>query len=226
MNGDDDTNATSAFLARVEEAADDPALGVPELVSLILSDDNPLLADPAWQRVLALLERKRGGESLSAAQAAEEMGLTLDAVYKAIRAGRLAATKHGGGWAIDRASAASYRDRVAGGRGRPSTPALVVRRGSEPGRSLRLKAPTWEETGRPAPNIVEGVVPRFERAAVCFSEKSAGGRKSNRVFVLEPADELNEYTHGSFFIRGHYSVRAKENNAAEAARMFAEFEPA
>ena len=225
-SGEEDERATAAFLARLEAVADDPAAGVPEMASLILSEENPLVvADPTWQAVLGLLERKRADGGLSAAQAAEELGLTLDAVYKAIRAGTLAAAKQRGGWAIDRASVTSYRDRVAGGRGRPSKPALVVRRGNEPGRSLRIKAPTWEETGRPAANIVDGVVPRFERVAVCFSEKDASGRKSNRLFLLEPSDELNEYTHGSFFIRGHYAVTTKENNAAEAARMFAEFKP-
>ena len=237
------------FLKRVRDAANDPRLSAPELAELVYGSDNPLLDqtvfahrgavrletwdEPAWRVMLDILDRKReqagvapGG--LTVAEAAEELDVTQDAIRKAIRAGTLAADKRGGAWYIERASVASYRDRVVRrGPTRAAPPAsLEIRRGSVRGASFRVKAPSAEETGREG-QLVDVVVPTYEQVAVCFSGKNAEGEKFNRMFILEPAPDQDtaEYAHGPFYVRGRFRIAKKINHPRKASEAFRSFEP-
>ena len=235
------------FLARVHDAAQDPRLTEPELTELIYSLENPLLdrtifpgrgavtadvyKDPVYHVMLDLLQAKRvqmgtlrpddAGDryTLSVSEVARELELTPDAVRKAIHAGHLDAKQRGNAWLLNPSSVATYRERVVR-RGPRAEPALTARIGNEPGSSFRLKAPKFVETARVDKRVIDGYVPHFERVAIAFS-----GKESNRMFVLEPSDEENEYTIGRFFVRGRFAIVEKINHPERASQAFRAFKP-
>lgn len=165
---------------------------------------------------------------LSVTEAAEQLGMSPSAVRQAVRRGDLEATKVRGAHSIDPASIVTYRGRVKRrgprGAGAPDElgPALRIRTGNEPEHSFRVKAlgveviekTRLENGGR----MTTAVVPSFERAAVVFS-----GKEMNRMFVLEPADELDSFDFGSFRIEGRYRVVEKINGGASAAKAWKTF---
>lgn len=215
----------AAFLARLADAVGSD-VGERELVALVLSAENPLVrADPRWSLVLDLLGPKRDAW-LRVADAAAELDLTHDAVLKAIRAGLLVAQKRGGGWWVDPASIATYRDRVVR-RGRhraPEGPALVVRCGNREGASLSVKARETVKTGKSGRYGVELEVPSFERAAVSISGRE-GERKFRRMLVLEPSEDEYTFEFAPFFVRGRARVAREVEGLAAAAKAWREFEP-
>ena len=122
---------------------------------------------------------------------------------------------------VDPQTVDTYRDRVKRRGPRPE-PALRIRMGNRAGASFRVKAPGLEvvqttklEGGG---KTIDAVVPRFERAAIAFS-----GKKVNRMFVLEPADEEDSFTFEDFEIRGRYRVVEKINDPEEASKRFRSF---
>lgn len=162
-------------------------------------------------------------------------------MQKAIDAGHLDAVRRGRAYLIDPASVATYRERVPrrapdagkGVQGRahsrdpddrteraPTEPALLVRIGNKPGGSFRLKAPELVKTSQRG-NVIDGFVPMFRRAAICFS-----GKQSNRMFVLEPDDEVDEpreFEIGGFFVHGRFRIARKVNDPRRAAEDFRAF---
>lgn len=200
-----------------------------------------VMANPVYHVLLDLLDAKRiqtraldpgaanAAFSMTVAEAAAELGISESAVRQAIAAKHLASTKRGNVHLIDPQSIATYRERVVRRGPTPkesatpeqSSPALRVRMGNSPGESLMFKAigPNSRiTTTRVAPRIVEGSVPSFTRAAIKF-----GGKTGQRMFVLEPSDDENEFALGQFFIRGRYRVAEKINNSAEAAERWLTF---
>lgn len=212
-----------------------------------------VVENPIYRVLLDLLDQKRvidgkldvakaaEAYTLSVADAAKRLEMSPGAVRQAIQAGNLAAWKKGATYFLEPRSVDTYRSRVAR-RGPsaassaterrpavspsdvvPSEPAgsafaLRARMGSATGWSFRLKAPHIEIVETDGHARV-GVVSSFERAAIAFS-----GKKVNRFFVLEPADEPFRYDFGPFFIEGRFRVAEKVNNAQEASERFKAFE--
>jgi excisionase family DNA binding protein len=244
-------NELGWFLARVSAAVDDPSLPYLPLVEYVYSTRNPMLVpgrregrgvatletyrSPVFHMILDLLERKRlqpvqiesetveRPPSMSVAEAAAALGISPDAVRRAARAGNLTAVKLGNTFTIDALSVQTYRDRV-GRRGPKSDTALDIRMGSEPGRSMQVKAPNLTIIGKDK-GLVDAHCPRFELAAIKVSGVRKPGEKYARMFVLEPAAEPYEHKLGPFYVRGNFVVSKKINNPAEASRTFADFEP-
>ncbi len=97
-------------------------------------------------------------------------------------------------------------------------PDLVLRIGNAPGYSFRAKIPGLEVTGKKGSQL-DAVVRRFAgRGAIAFS-----GKQMNRMFVLEPANEPNQFELGPFYIRGRYRVVEKVNSPRRAAERFRAF---
>lgn len=238
-----------AFLARVVDAAHDPRVTEGELVELVYGKENPILdqtifpgrgavtkavlADPIYQVMQDLLFAKRlqmgvlaeeapdAAPALTVEETAARLGISAAAVRHAIKAGNLDARKEDGAYSVDPESVATYRSRVKR-RGPPpesAPPDLELRFGSAPGYSFRVKFPGLEVTGKRAQQY-DAVVRRFDgQGAIAFSTKSM-----NRMFVIEPADELNKYELGPFFISGRYRVVEKINGPKRAAERFRAFE--
>lgn len=96
--------------------------------------------------------------------------------------------------------------------------------GNRAGASFRVKAAELEIVGEEklegGGKLIDAIVPRFERVAIAFS-----GKKMNRAFILEPADEPSTYDFEGFSISGRFKIAEKINDAAEASRRFKSFRP-
>lgn len=235
----------TAYLSIVTEAAHDPRVSEGELVEMVYSKDNPILdptifkgrgavtkavlANPVYHVMQDLLFAKRiqmgtlAGEdrvaaraSLTVAETAAELGISPGAVRQAIGAGNLEASKEGGRYAVVAESVSSYRARVKR-RGPKAGAVITFHSGSAPGKSFRVKAPDPVVTAKEG-HTRTAEVPVFRRMAVAFS-----GKKTNRMFVLVPSDEPNEFEFGPFWIRGHYEVAEKINDPEEASKRFKKF---
>jgi excisionase family DNA binding protein len=156
----------------------------------------------------------RATATMTVAEAAAELGITPGAVRQAIQAQRIAAVKVGAAWRLDSHDVAAFKPAP---RGPEAAPVLEMRIGNVEGKSFRAKVPGFEETGRKG-RIVTGVVRSFRGGAIAFS-----GEKTNRMFVLEPAEAMNEFRWGPFFVRGRYKVARKVNDPKEAAEAFRAF---
>ena len=102
---------------------------------------------------------------------------------------------------------------------RDTTPALEVRIGSAPGMSFHLKAPETVFIAKES-SILTMVVPTFQRAMLRMT-----GRVTAFAFLLEPANEYNEYHYGPFFIRGRYRVVKTIYNPRRASETFRAVRP-
>jgi hypothetical protein len=154
------------FLARIEEAAEDPRVREDAMIALVYSTENPILeqgkfegrgavtkavlANPLYRVLLDLLEHKRvalgkvtpdqlgAAFTMTVAEAARELDITPDAVLRAIRAKRIAAVKKPTGYLADPRSVQSYRETRARG-GMERAPDLRIVFGSAPGKSWRVR---------------------------------------------------------------------------------------
>lgn len=96
---------------------------------------------------------------------------------------------------------------------------LTVRMGNMPGSSFMVKVLGLEPLAIERDgHVLDGEVRTFTRAAIKF-----GGTTGQRMFVIEPADEPNEFVFGAFFVRGRYRVIEKVNNPATAAERWLAF---
>ena len=238
---------TAAFLARIVDAAHDPRVSWSELTDLVYSRENPIMdqtvfegrgavtaevfENPLYHVMTDLLWKKQVVEqkidpsktaaagTITVADAAEIIGVTPDAVRKAIRAERLKAWKTGGSYRVSRADAERYRDEVVPRAPRSSDPVLRARAGSEPGRSLRLKAPGKRKVGKTG-SVVDLEVDTFERAAVATT-----GKKSMQVFVLEPSPHFERIEWGALGVEGRFRIVEHVTHPREAAAAWKAFEP-
>ena len=127
----------AAFLARVQAAADDPAVDLNGLISLIYSAENPLLDttmlpgramvtkaafnNPAYRIITNLMGEKsvrlglldpvaaEACYTISVNEAAEQLGITPGAVRAAIKARKIAAHLRNGEWYTRPESIAAYK---------------------------------------------------------------------------------------------------------------------
>lgn len=243
------TGDLAAFFARIVDAANDPRITEAELTALVYGKENPLLdqsifphhgavtkaafADPRYHVLLDLLTRKRvqtgsvnldavaAGATMTVAEAAAELGVSTSAVRLAIREHRLAGVKRGAGYMVDPRDVAAYRTTNPVGERGPEAagPALEICMGNIEGKSFKVKAPGLHETSRKDGKI-KAEVSAFRRAAIAFS-----GTNVNRMFVIEPAEAMNEFHWGPFFIRGRYRVTKKQNEPGLASQWFSHFTP-
>jgi excisionase family DNA binding protein len=239
--------AEAAFLERVRQASVDPAVTENDLIALIYGRDNPLLdhtmlpghamvtgaafEHPAYQVMVDLLGWKRvqlgtldlaaarARFTLSVADAAEVLGITPQAVRKAIKARHLASWRDGEQLFLDPRSVAAFKTTRATsyqGQGVGKPPRLAVRVGNAPGVSFKLKHPgELEDRTSAGGNVVAGALARWKRVAVITSAEE-GDRKGQRFFVLEPGSEETELALGDFYVRGRFTVVEKINNSAKA----------
>lgn len=243
----------AAFLARVIAATNDPRVTEAELTELVYGRENPILdhgifpgrgavtpqvfANPLYRVFTDLITQKsilegtfvpardRASYTLTVAEAAERIGVTPDAVRKAIRAKRLPASHRQGTYLIDPRDADTYRDLVLP-RGVPrkgaassddSEPAIRARCGSEPGRSLRIKGPDTvvvEKRG----NVVDVEARTFDRAIVATS-----GPSTQHAYELEPATETSRIEWGPFFVEGRFRIAREITNTRDASAAWHSF---
>lgn len=244
---------TAAFLARVIAATNDPRVSEGELVELVYGKENPILdqtlfpgrgavtadvfENPLYHVMSDLIcqkqvlegrfDRVRAAEryTLSVNEAAEVIGVTPDAVRKAIKAHKIPAWQREGSWRLDPRDVETYKTHVvprkprSGGSERKDSrsPALRVRAGSEPGRSLRIKAPNKRVVTK-AGSITELEVDAFERAAVATTST-----KTLHVFILEPSDAVERLEWGPLGIEGRFRVVEKITNERKAAEAWKAF---
>lgn len=148
------------------------------------------------------------------------------AVVKAIHTGRIDAQFFGGRYLIDPHSL-PLRD-----------PVLTVWFGNCPGASLRIKALLasdghaggLEQTKVTklvgGGKVVEATLHRFHRLALAFSEKRVPGQPTNRMLVIEPADQSQTLMFDEHFgLAGHFVVMDEVRRPKQAAELFRSFKP-
>lgn len=242
------TTAEAAFLARAQAIASDKKRSVDELVALVYGAENPILErrpqgsgrsevtratleHPVYLVLCDLLDRKEAAAAgltaaelaapytVTVAEAAAQLGISVDAVRKAIAARRLPAWVKGSQYYLDPETFELLGE--VGKRG--PTPAKVaplrVRAGFNGSAKLEVKAP-GEPIGS-ARAVVEGTISRWRRVGVVTG---AVGRL--RFFELVPDDQEEEITLGELFVRGRFKIARKENNAARARAAWEEFRAA
>ena len=236
--------ATAAFLAQLRDAAHDDRVSWSELTDRIYGVDNPIMdttifdgkgavtpsvfRNPLYRVMTDLLWRKQVVEfridttrlaepgTVDVAAAAELLGMDGEAVLRAIHQGGLEAWALGDSYRVSRASVDSYRD----------LPALRAWVGSEPGRSLRLRATDTRKLGKKA-SIVELEVQSFERAAIATTRRNPiTGSKTLQVFLLEPATERSRFEWGGLGLEGRFRVVRRITHPRDAAEAWRAFRPA
>jgi excisionase family DNA binding protein len=265
----------AAFLARAIAAANDPRVTEAQLTELLYGRENPILdqtvfpgrgavtaavfGNPLYRVITDLVAQKQRlagtfveqleparAYTLTVAEAAARIGVTEDAVRKAIAAQRLSAQKRGASYWIDPRDADTYREhvrprgtarigakpgakievratvgvvpKVQPSRESPST-SLRVRCGGVEGRSLRIKAPGSEVSGK-YKGLVDLVVPTFHRVAI-----ATASTKTQHLFVLEPGDTEARIEWGPFHVEGRFRVIEKIEDARASANAWKTFEP-
>lgn len=238
----------SAFITRVKEAAEDPAVSENELITLVYGPDNPVLeqgrfqgrgavtkevlADPVYHVLQDLLQHKRitlghvsaekllASFSLTVSEAAKELGITQAAVRKAISNNQLSATQRPNGYLIDPRSVETYRSRVTK-RGLSKGPDLRARIGSAPGTSVRLKVDGEKVTGREREGdakFVDLEVAEFSGGALACSDG-----ETSLFLRLEPAVRKSRFEFGPFWVEGKFKVVEREESPKKAVQAFRGF---
>lgn len=237
------TPRVEAFLRRIEKMVSDPSATEREVVGLAFSRENPILdqgmfpergavtrevlADPSYHVLSDLIFRKRLADdrvdveklaarySLSVAEAAKELGVHESAVRQAIAAKRLASWVKDGRHFIDPRALATFEVGTRGPKAKSS--ALEIVMGHAKGARLKVKADVpIEGTERVGGNVVKARLEKWRRLLVM----TVGEGGSKRLFVLEPARDVDEITFGPFSVRGGFVVREKINNAADAEKVW------
>jgi excisionase family DNA binding protein len=254
--------AVAAFLDRAKAAAADPTVSVNDFIALVYGLENPLLdqtilpgramvtrtafEDPVYLILMDLLDRKRvqlgqldleavrAAHSLTAAQAAEQLGISAAAVRAAIASRRLAAVLLDGQYRLRPEAVAAYKvsnrgpkaqervrrtaleaaadaaEAVAG----PSTD-VRVRAGAADGASLSVRVSNGAMI-KAGPNEY-----RFRRGWAWALVRTTS-EKGVRAFEIEPAPHSQhevELEHAGLYIKGAFRIVRKFNStkAAQAA---------
>jgi excisionase family DNA binding protein len=232
------------YLAQVRSAAQDPDVALGELVDLIYSSENPLLDSgvipgrgvvtreaydhPVFQIMLdqisikriqlGQLDIERDSErfSMSASEAAEQLGVSVSAIRQAIYSDKLAAQKKGGEWRIDPASVDAYEVSNRG----PAKPLEVVM-GGIPGYSLSVKCDgELVRTASGPDGETVGEFRRWSSASIKSVDKS---RDTVLFWELVPGPAENEIENGRLYVRGRFKVRRKVNDKDAALEAFSRF---
>jgi excisionase family DNA binding protein len=244
----DDRRDVIAFLARLEKMLGDRKATENDMIALAYGRENPILdhtifpergavtreilADHAYQVVADLVARKRLAQdgvdpeqlaaeyTITVPEAAERLGVHENAVRQAIAARRLASWVKAGRHYMHPRSLASFELAARGpkpteDRIRAGAP-LEVRLGNKPGSSFRVKHDGIAgEEKRVGQHEIEFTLGAWRKIGVML-----GRGETQRLFVLEPADEENEVRHGDFYVKGKFRVAKKLNNARIASEAW------
>lgn len=242
------TPAELRFLREVEAAVADPSISEAQLRAQIYGPDNPLLdqragysfvtpaafESPIYRVLLDLLDRKRVAAgsldlekvaaryTMTVAEAAAQLGLSVGAVRTAVTSGRLPAWKRDGELWLDPVAVDGYQ---VIRRGPP--PRLAVTCGSKEGASMRVRVVGGEElqvTGKEG-GLVRGTISSWERVGVITSAKRTGRsgepETTYRYWLLEPGGAEQKVELGPFSVTGRFSVTEKRNGKAASEAFHA-----
>jgi hypothetical protein len=238
---DDPDPKTEKFLKRVQALAENPKSKPDELVTLVYGSENPILdhtlfpergavtkevlENPVYHVLTDLLARKQVAASgasseqlgkrytLTVAQAAEEAGVTKDAIRKAITSRRLPSWVRDGQYYIDPRTLAA----LGFGSRLPfeSEPfEFEVGYDAVTNSGMRIKTPTGEFPKSQNEPLYDDTCDRWRRVAVRCSSPTG-----IRVFVLEPGKKKNKLPHHHFFVVGKFDI-VEKHNSDKAAREF------
>lgn len=245
----DPSPEVAAFLSRLEDMIADPKISEQEMIGVAYSRENPIMdptlhptravvtkevfANPAYQVIGDLLFRKRVAQervdvaklaakyTMTIAEAAEDVGVHQSSIRQAIEARRLASWVKNGKHYLEPRSLASFKLSLADGgkrgpKAKGSGHELDIVLGHAPGQSLRVRAATGVDTvERVEGNIVRGRVAKWERVVVLTTRG-----QNKRAFVIEPADEDGDITHGPFHVRGRFRVVERANASKKAGELY------
>lgn len=238
---DDPEPIVERFIKRAQTLAENPKSKIDDLVTLIYGSENPILdhtlfpergavtrevlENPVYHVLTDLLARKQvsasGGSSeqlgkrytLTVAQAAEEAGVTKDAIRKAIAARRLPSWVREGQYYIDPRTLAplGFGSRLPF----ESEPfEFEVGYDAVTNTGMRIKIPDGEFPKSQNEPLYDDTCERWRRVAVRCSSPTG-----IRVFVLEPAKKKGLLQHYKFSVKGKFEV-VEKHNADKAARVF------
>lgn len=97
---------------------------------------------------------------------------------------------------------------------------LLVLVGNAAGVSVRFKPNLKIEDVRRVEHTIEGTIRGWRRIAILIETE-----RMTRLYVIEPGDTPEEITFGRFYVRGHFTIVAKDNNPQRARAAFLAFEP-
>jgi hypothetical protein len=260
----------SAFLNRLQEMVEDSSIDEQEMIGLAYSADNPILAtglfpgrgavtrevlaDPVYHVMADLLARKhfaqRGQDTgaleaehtVTVPAAASELGMTEDAVRKAIAARRLPSWLRDGRHMLhprsvkafaalageprprrDRQDTRSEAEKKRDTRSANVDRTLEVKLGNTEGVSFRVSYRT--ELGhleRVEGNVHEGTIADGWKKIAVLAQSARFGL---RFWILEPkGPAVHEVAVGPFFVRGRFTEQPPINNAKRAKEAWDAFE--
>lgn len=229
--------AVARLLKSARAIVDDPERSSDELVALVYGRNNPILdptlfpergavtravlENPVYHVLTDLLARKEAQErgtnfdsvkasyTLTVAEAAEELGVTEDAVRRAIRNRRLPAWVKEKSYYVNPDHLELLGD--VGQRGAVPLQALEYAVGYDATSNvfMKFKIPGGELPFDEQGNT--GRVAKWQRVGVL-----TGGHGKIRFQVLEPSHQDNEVNFHGFFVKGKFRVTGKLNNMKEA----------
>lgn len=248
-----------AFLAKLREMLGDARTTEQEMTGFAYGRDNPILDhtlfpgrgavtkevldDPVYHVITDLLARKnvaeRGadiekiarGYTMTVAEAAAQLGITEQAVRKAIASRRLPSWVKDGQHFLHPKTVAAFEIAPRGfkretegseaerARARRADHTLAICIGHTEGKKLSIRAPTELTLERVEGNVQQGEVPNGWQTVGVLS----GGDGKDRFWLLEPASSPNEIVWGPFFVRGRFRVAEKVNNAEKARATWKDF---
>jgi hypothetical protein len=260
----------AAFLKRLREMLDDSKVDEQQMIGVAYSADNPILApdlfpgrgavtrevlaDPVYHVMADLLARKHfaqrgqapssleGEHTMSVAAAAADLGITEDAVRKAIAARRLPSWFRDGRHMLHPRSVAAFgkllgetrpgrerqdqrseAERKRDARSAEIDRTLEVKLGNVPGTSFRVSY--RDELGhlkRVEGNVHEGTIDGgWKKIAVLANSERFG----LRFWLLEPkGPAVHEIALDPFFVRGRFTEQPPINNAKRAKEAWEAFE--
>lgn len=259
----------AAFIARLREMAESAAVTEQEMIAAAYGPENPILApglfpgrgavtkevlaDPVYHVMADLLARKHlavsgtnveelaAEHTVAVPDAARELGLTEDAVRKAIAARRLPSWIRDGRHMLHPKSVAAFGkltqsdDKPRRGRERQDDRSeaerkrdaridreLEVKLGNSAGMSFRVRYPaSLGDLKRVDGNIHEGIIrDGWKRIAVIAHSDRLG----TRFWALEAKGVAqHELALGPFFIRGNFTEAPPINNAKRAEEAWEAF---
>lgn len=240
---DDPSPDVAKLLKRAEALLADPKATEDDLVLLVYGSDNPILdrtlfpergmvtkevlENPVYHVLQDLIARKRAaikGQTseqlgrpftLTVAEAAEQTGVSEDAINRGIRARRIPSwVKNGQRYLDPRTFAAlglGERGALPEGFMR-----LKVRVGASHTAQVRVKHAGGELPTKAGtiPYVIETTLPRSQRVAVLM----AGANGTLRLFELIPGEEETRLPFEDFLVEGNFDI-ARKINGARAARV-------
>jgi hypothetical protein len=232
----------ACYWARLVELAGDIAISVDLLVEAMYSSDNPMLdvgpvpgrgfvtkavfERPVYRACLDLLERKnhqlrtldevevRKEFSVTAKEAAAQLGITVRSAQLAMTEGRLRSVKLRKVRYTTPAAVEAYKPGPKAGRKEkpvaPAGPVVRLLAGSAPGWSMMVKTDGVQRTLSEDGKLREIEVTGWTWIRVRTNNKA---KDSQRAFLLTPqAGAAEAMSFGPFRMEGEYQVAEKANN--------------